>query len=342
MRKSHLLSLLLICLPFTSGAQNRWPWNEGPLDWWMFRLKDTTEILPTSIKIGWDTTPDTVRQGRTVVLVNKIEAYLDLDSSWVRADNLSKEILESHQRSFDQAHFLAEKNWRTALAGDLPIETAVDACRLQYETGMRSEETGDDFRQIKWKPEGMQVFSALSYACLVPVGSLAQITGPTHGLSLESGLLAGKRMVSAELALGRGKYLNPYLSINGASAHGAGVPYLGAFLKYSRTLMETGDMRLALFGGGGYSRRGILKDQDPFALGGACLSEGLAGEWRCFSRIQARRRPYRRSGYVLRMRLYSDQIWYQTPRIFSPTFNFSIGLGSKCGKVRPDVNANEP
>ena len=334
-RKKHLLSLLIFCLPFTSGAQNRWFWDNGPLDWWMFRQKDTTETIPTSIKIDWDTTRSSVRQGRTVILVNKIEAFLDMDSSWVRATTLPKEILESHQRSFDRAHLLAEKNWRAAFMGDLPLETALDACRLQYEAGEWPEETGDDFRQIKWKPEGMQVFSALSYVYLVPTGSLAQITGPTQGLSLESGLLFGKRMVSAELAVGRGDYLNPYISMNGASADKASVPYLGAFLKYSRTLMETGDIRLALFGGGGYSRRMLLRDHTPFALGGASLSEGLAGEWNCLTRIHARRKPYRRSGYVLRVRLYSDQIWYQTPRFFSPTFNISIGIGNQCGKVRP-------
>ena len=80
----------------------------------------------------------------------------------------------------------------------------------------------------------------------------------------------------------------------------------------------------------------------PIVLGGASLSEGLAGEWRCFTRIHARKSPFRQSEYVLRLRLYSDQIWYQNPRFFSPTFNFSIGIGSKYGSVRPMLHAYEP
>ena len=323
-------------------AQNRWSWSEGPLDWRMFRLKDTTEALPTNLKIHWETTPDAVWQNRTIVLVNKIEAYLDLDSSWVRANNLSKDILESNQQCFDRAHLLAKRNGIDAIVSGLPVETALDACRQQYEAGLGLLEVSYDIRQVEWKPEGRRFFSALSYICLVPAGSLGQITGPTQGLSLESGLLSGNGMVSAEVAVGRGNCLNRYLGVTGAAADGTAVPYLGAFLKYSRTLMETGDLRLALFGGGGYSRRGILKDHISINLGGPSLSEGLAGEWRGFTRIQARRRPFRRSDYVLRLRLYSDQIWYQTPRYFSPTFNFSIGIGSLCGRVRPNVNAYEP
>ena len=338
MRKGGFIILILVCLPFLTEAQNRWPWNNGPLEWWMFRLRDTTEVSPTHFKLSWDTVPDAIRQRRSVILVNKIETYLNLDSSWVRANSVSEEILERNQRDFDRAHVLAEKNWRIALSGSLPIESYLDSCRVQFENGLGLMEAGDDLPQIEWSPEGKHIYSALSYVCLVPTGSLGRITGPTQGLSLESGLFSGNNMISAELSVGRGKYLNPYVTMTGGLADGAYVPYFGAFLKYSRTLLETSDVCISLFGGGGYSRREIKKDGNPVSLGGPSVSEGLAGEWRCFSRIQARKSPFRQSDYVVRVRLYLDHIWYQTPRVFSPTVNFSIGIGSKHGKVRPKLN----
>ena len=341
-RKIIILCFLICCLSSPLGAQNRWPWSKGPLEWWMFRLRDTTEAFPTNLKIRWEKVPDEVSQVRTVILVNTIEAYLDLDSAWVRADNLTEDILERNQQCFDRAHILAENNWKYAFMNHLPVETVLDSCRLQYEAGLGLTEAGYDFRQVEWKTEGRQFFSALSYICLVPAGSLGQITGPTQGLSLEAGLLSGKRALSAEVAVGGGDYRNRSLGMTGASASGTGVPFFGAFLKSSRTLVQTRDLRLSLFGGAGYSRRGLVKDQKPIGLGGPSLSEGLAGEWRCFTRIQARRSPFRQSEYVLRLRLYSDQIWYQTPRFFSPTFNFSIGIGSKYGSVRPMYHAYEP
>ncbi len=342
MRKGGFIILILVCLPFLTEAQNRWPWNNGPLEWWMFRLRDTTEVSPTHFKLSWDTVPDAIRQRRSVILVNKIEAYLNLDSSWVRANSVSDEILKDNQRSFDRAHFIAEKNWKTALVNVLPVESFLDTCRLQYEHGLDLTGAEDDLRQIEWIPEGRRFYSALSYICLVPTGSLGRITGPTQGLSLESGLLFGKRMISTELSVGRGKYLDPYVTMTGGWADGAYVPYFGAFLRYSRTLLETNDICISLFGGGGYSRRNIEKNGNPVSLGGPSVSEGLAGEWRCFSRIQARKSPFRQSDYVVRWRLYSDQIWYQTPRFFSPTVNFSIGIGGKLGKVRPKTNTHEP
>ena len=297
-------------------------------------MKDSTEVAPSNLKIDWDMTPDVIRQGRTVIMTSRIESYLVMDSSWVKINSMSGDILESNQRIFDRAHFLAEKNWRASLSADLPMEVFLDSCRVQFAEGLGLEETNANFRQIAWREEGGYFFSALSYICLVPVGSLGRISGPTNGLSLESGVLLNNRMVSAEIAFGRGSYLNHSVTMKGASADGEYVPYLGVYLKYSRTLLDTGGVRLSLFGGGGYSQRSVVKDNNPLILGGASLSEGFVGEWKCYTKIQAQKKPFRKSDYVLRLRLYSDQIWYPAPRIFSPTFNFSIGIGGTNGIVR--------
>lgn len=346
-----LLTAAALCLSLPSGAQNRWAWKYGALDWPLFHLKDSTETQPAKLDISFHAALDSINRHRTTVYTHRLEAYMDYDSSWVRTNSITDEVLAQCQKEFDRAHNVAEKNWRYALQNNLPPENFLDSCRVQFDRGVDFPEMQEEPLQPAWIAGEKAFFGALSGVYIGSMGNLKDISTRTLGVSLEAGLLRGKNLFSAELVGGVGDYVPYKLSVSGkisssynkeltgtyAVEDKSSLPYFGVFVKYSRAIVETRDFRLSLFGGMGYVSRGEVVTKKRMDMSGIGFSEGIAWDWKISSVIQACESPYRQSDYVLRVRLYSNQVSYPypDPYSFSPSLNLSVGIGYSRHQPKP-------
>lgn len=336
-KKTILLCTVILAQAICCRAQTTRTWTEGIHDWTGFRVVPELEE-PSHASFTLIPKKRTVTRGGVNYHYTDIVATILPEQSQVRSDCVGEAELLRIRQEFDLLeHFARAMRAEMLFSGGDGLESQYISRFQQARKDFRAGKdmsaytlSGEpfDITTVPFSPKDHGHALYFGPAMAVSLGGLArEVLNPVGmGFSLGYEFSFGKNFLLADVSAANSQPKDKNGIWHTGWLTGTAVTCLMASVNYGRRLVSSGPFRLSVCAGPAYEFRNLLLLKKAYHLGGPGISESICLDWRLGHSISFSSTRPGISDTLLRLRIFSDQVWSIKEKKMTPSLNASLCL----------------
>ena len=334
---------LIVC---TAANAQVLPQKSGKiLSWDDFTVREDAEEKSSALIIHWDLKKQQAWSGPVRILYNLYSVEARSDLSWVRSDCRNAEELSRNQTILEMAESFADAANDAILFSSDNQNSVFQKYYQQYSDAVQSYLAGGEavypYDGKQWDPASTTwarprngFFWGVGLMESILLGSAADLIGPATAFQVNVGLFKGRFACMVDAAAGRSKGLVRYTQWQGSMSN-SDVPYYNFSAKGAFLIPRFGSLQVSPFIGAGYTYRSLMDiyKETTVKIQGPTISEGICLDWFFRPTVNLRGSFHHYSETGLELKLYSDQIWMASRKMFIPSVQVMLGITLPYGSV---------